>query len=119
MIDVTPVSASELVSLKRIADCAQQLIDHAGIELRDASTNILFPATQFNNLVDALNETHLAEPAQFTHPLDQCECGDFRRDHKDGTGACIFSSGSKGDGHSGAGECVQFKLHRRYLPENK
>lgn len=45
---------------------------------------------------------------ELDHPLDICYCGDFRKDHKDGTGACIFSGGWRGDGHSGAGRCDRF-----------
>ena len=42
--------------------------------------------------------------------LDVCECGDYRKDHKGGTGVCIFSDGTVGDGHHGAGRCDQFRL---------
>ena len=48
------------------------------------------------------------------HPLDICHCGDYRSDHKNGTGPCIFSIGSRGDGHSGAGSCELFRLSHRY-----
>jgi hypothetical protein len=42
------------------------------------------------------------------HPLDICYCGDYRKDHQDGTGACKFSGGWRGDGHNGAGRCDRF-----------
>lgn len=42
------------------------------------------------------------------HPLDICYCGDYRKDHKYGTGVCMFSLGAYGDGHSGAGRCDKF-----------
>lgn len=48
------------------------------------------------------------------HPLDTCECGDYRGDHVDGHGRCKFSVGAWGDGHSGAGRCDQFRLSQRY-----
>lgn len=47
-------------------------------------------------------------PIEPGHPFDICYCGDFRKDHKDGTGACIFSIDSRSDGHSGAGRCDRF-----------
>ena len=50
------------------------------------------------------------------HPLDICHCGDYRRDHKNGVGACIFSTGSRGDGHFGSGRCEVFNLTHRYNP---
>jgi hypothetical protein len=43
------------------------------------------------------------------HPEDICYCGDFRKDHKDGTGRCIFNDEVR-DGHGGAGPCYQFRL---------
>lgn len=52
-------------------------------------------------------------------PLDLCFCGDYRRDHKDGKGACIFSVGSRGDGHFGSGYCDAFRLHRRARQERQ
>lgn len=50
------------------------------------------------------------------HPLDICYCGDYRKDHKNGMGACIFNSGSRSDGHFGSGTCEKFRLDRRYDP---
>lgn len=49
------------------------------------------------------------------HSLDVCECGDYRRDHVDGQSRCKFSIGSRGDGHSGAGSCDQFRLSHRHM----
>lgn len=52
------------------------------------------------------------------HKLDQCACGDYRRDHKNGTGACCFNPSfaryPSDDGHSGAGACQRFRLSTRY-----
>lgn len=51
------------------------------------------------------------------HALDTCECGDYREDHKDGHGICIFSANARvGDGHFGAGKCEKFRLARRHIP---
>lgn len=49
-----------------------------------------------------------------SHPLDVCECGDYRRDHVDDSGQCKFSVDARGDGHSGAGRCDQFRLSHKY-----
>ena len=47
-------------------------------------------------------------------PLDICRCGDYRRDHARGAGACIFNpKHAIGDGHFGAGRCDKFQLSRR------
>lgn len=42
-------------------------------------------------------------------PLDYCECGDYRRDHKDGTGLCCFNGPSFDLNHGGK-DCHQFRL---------
>lgn len=52
-------------------------------------------------------------------PLDTCDCGDYRRDHKGGTGACAFNRERPryegDDGHMGAGACHQFRLCERAI----
>lgn len=51
------------------------------------------------------------------HALDTCYCGDYRRDHKGGVGACNFNP-DRGDrdGHFGAGRCDAFRLAKLYVP---
>lgn len=41
--------------------------------------------------------------------LQVCECGDYRRDHWDGTGSCRFNK-PDGIGHHGAANCMAFRL---------
>lgn len=40
--------------------------------------------------------------------FDECECGDYRHQHKDGTGACALNW-SKGGPH-GPDNCLAFRL---------
>ncbi len=42
--------------------------------------------------------------------FDTCACGDYRRDHKDGAGACIFNH-TPGGPH-GQNQCATFRLHK-------
>lgn len=51
--------------------------------------------------------------------FDVCYCGDYRRDHKDGKGACSFNSPS-GVGHPGGLRCYSFKLAKaaHMIPEH-
>jgi len=51
------------------------------------------------------------------HLLDICRCGDYRKDHKDGEGICIFTTGSRKDGHFGAGRCDAFLLSKPFTGE--
>ena len=44
------------------------------------------------------------------HDLDACECGDWRRDHIDGTGACKFNKNAANVGHGGPADCMEFRL---------
>ena len=44
-------------------------------------------------------------------PLDVCECGDFRLDHKGGKGACIFNHPA--DLTHGYKDCLNFRLALR------
>jgi hypothetical protein len=41
------------------------------------------------------------------HPLDVCQCGDFRREHQDGTGRCRMPN----DASHGFKTCERFRLH--------
>ncbi|RJO66952.1 MAG: hypothetical protein C4523_10695 [Myxococcales bacterium] len=44
---------------------------------------------------------------------DVCECGDYRFQHRRGTGACIFNKDdpvAPGLGHVGAHDCYEFRL---------
>lgn len=50
------------------------------------------------------------------HPLDLCECGDFRRCHLDGAGPCKFNDGGRDLCH-GMKDCTAFRLARRYTEE--
>lgn len=55
----------------------------------------------------------MADPRN--HPLDQCMCGDYRRDHEQGgSGRCKFSGLGHSDGHGGAGRCDRFRLSKKY-----
>jgi hypothetical protein len=46
------------------------------------------------------------------HPKDVCECGDYRRQHIDGTGACVLNS----LGHGAPGyRCNKFRV-QQYAP---
>lgn len=47
------------------------------------------------------------------HPLDTCECGDYRRDHLDGDGPCNFNDGGRDLCH-GFRDCKAFRLSKRY-----
>lgn len=54
------------------------------------------------------------------HPLDTCECGDYRQDHAGGIGGCRYTPDPEhdkagADGHSGAGPCYRFQLDRAYV----
>ncbi len=46
-------------------------------------------------------------------PHDICHCGDARRDHKNGTGACIFNEPGRFDLCHGGEDCVEFRLHEK------
>ena len=49
----------------------------------------------------------MSEPDRIPHDLDLCECGDYRRDHKGGTGACNLN----GLGHGMTGyRCNRFRF---------
>lgn len=50
------------------------------------------------------------------HPLDECRCGDYRRDHKDGVGPCNFNDGGRDLCH-GMKDCRAFSLAARYAGE--
>lgn len=41
--------------------------------------------------------------------LDVCECGDYRRDHRDGVGPCRFNGQYEYDCHAGK-KCLRFRL---------
>ncbi len=43
--------------------------------------------------------------------FDTCACGDYRKDHKGGTGACIHNK--PGDLTHGFEDCNEFRLSRR------
>lgn len=44
------------------------------------------------------------------HDLDECECGDYRRDHVNGTGRCRMPD----DLNHGLQPCEAFRLSKRY-----
>lgn len=50
-----------------------------------------------------------------TSHLDQCECGDYRQDHKNGTGPCTHNK--VGDLTHGFKDCQSFRLAVRYEPK--
>lgn len=45
------------------------------------------------------------------HPLDQCECGDYRRDHKNHRDACNICSWSN---PQAIGPCHSFRLAKPF-----
>lgn len=47
--------------------------------------------------------------------LDVCECGDYRRDHIDGTGRCTMAD----DACHGFKPCFEFRLHYRETNERQ
>ena len=63
-------------------------------------------------MTDKLTPT-IKHPERCGPEFDVCECGDYRRDHKNGAGPCVFN----GDGWSGGlthgfTKCAAFRLHR-------
>jgi len=50
------------------------------------------------------------------NPLDYCECGDWRKNHKNGTGACCFN-GPAFDLNHGGRDCHTFRLAEAYREE--
>jgi len=50
------------------------------------------------------------------HPLDECECGDYRRDHADGVGPCKFNRAWFDMCHANE-QCHSFRLVAAYLKE--
>ena len=44
------------------------------------------------------------------HPEDECECGDYRKDHINGTGRCRMPD----DLCHGFKPCLRFRLERPY-----
>lgn len=54
------------------------------------------------------------------HDLDVCFCGDYRRDHKNGTGACAFNAYPMNGGAShGFRRCHKFRLSEAHEPATK
>lgn len=51
-----------------------------------------------------------------TSHLDACICGDYRQDHKDGTGPCIHNKPR--DLTHGFDDCQSFRLAVRYEPKS-
>jgi len=45
------------------------------------------------------------------HPKDVCDCGDYREQHRDGTGPCVMNR--PGDMCHGFRDCLQFTLWQR------
>jgi len=45
---------------------------------------------------------------------DECQCGDYRRDHKDGTGACRHNSREFDLNHGGK-NCYRFRAVSKEL----
>jgi len=52
--------------------------------------------------------TQTPEQIAARHPLDECECGDYRRDHLNGTGPCTFNKGAFDLTHGGR-DCLKFR----------
>ena len=48
------------------------------------------------------------------HPLDECDCGDYRRDHINGLGRCTMPN----DLNHGFEACHKFRLWREYQEQN-
>ena len=59
-------------------------------------TRVSFDASSFDEVCEKCGATDtiggwgkLAEPCP-AHPLDVCDCGDYRRDHENGVGRCTM-----------------------------
>ena len=63
-----------------------------------------------SKIITGLKEAVRHARAQNGHPLDTCKCGDYRRDHKDGHGPCVFNH-TRGGPH-GDSQCLRFRLSR-------
>ena len=50
------------------------------------------------------------QPAISDSPNDQCECGDYRSDHRDGTGPCSYNKMPRFDITHGGQDCLKFRL---------
>ncbi len=48
------------------------------------------------------------------HPLDSCECGDYRRDHENGTGPCKFNRAGFDECHANE-NCTAFVLSEAHI----
>jgi len=48
-------------------------------------------------------------------PLDVCVCGDYRRDHENGTGPCTFGL----DLSHGFTDCAEFRLSSNARPRSR
>lgn len=55
----------------------------------------------------------LTDEQRAGHPLDECDCGDYRRDHANGTGRCKMPDGLC----HGFKPCFKFILSRAYRLE--
>lgn len=60
-------------------------------------------------VIEGLKEAVRHARAQNGKPYDVCKCGDYRRDHKDGHGACMFN-GTEFDLTHGGKDCRKFHL---------
>jgi len=51
--------------------------------------------------------------------FDECDCGDYRKHHKDGVGPCCFNGGYPDLTH-GFKDCLSFRLCRaaKEIPES-
>jgi len=52
------------------------------------------------------------------NPRDECECGDWREDHKSGTGACRYNGRGFDMCHGGM-DCMKFRLAARALQSSE
>ena len=50
--------------------------------------------------------------------FDACDCGDYRHNHKNGTGACCFNDDNNGGLNHGFRKCMTFQFSRAADPND-
>jgi ribosomal protein L32 len=101
--------------LSAIANIARvEVIGDATLVLADCAEVLPLIESADALLTDPTFETR--EALEAGHPLDVCECGDYRRSHGN-NGSCEFNKGSGNIGHLGAPDCHKFRLAHAHLLE--
>ena len=63
-----------------------------------------------SKVIEGLKDAVRHARAENGNPHDVCKCGDYRRDHKDGYGPCVFNA-YEGGPH-GDSRCRKFRLSK-------